>query len=254
MKNHNDELQILNSKRSDKEKEVDDTLRKNKNILVSNLVKAYNELEDKTDTTSTKTKDTIANMLTDLDVDTSELEGASDDLKKALTDKENSNSVVSQLTTSMKQAAPSIGEELAKGLIKGLEDALNKTKISIKQGLIDKAIKAGQSSLGLLNIIKIAKPFAEGGYPTSGDLFFANENGRAEFITSVGNKTAVANQDQMVQALTNAIVSGFNSLNTNSGGAQNLTVQIGNEKVYSGQIAYQNRQADRYGTTSTVKV
>ena len=228
--------------------------RKNKNILVSNLVKAYNELEGKTDTTSTKTKDTIANMLTDLDVDTSELEGASDDLKKALTDKENSNSVVSQLTTSMKQAAPSIGEELAKGLIKGLEDALNKTKISIKQGLIDKAIKAGQSSLGLLNIIKIAKPFAEGGYPTSGDLFFANENGRAEFIASVGNKTAVANQDQMVQALTNAIVSGFNSLNTNSGGAQNLTVQIGNEKVYSGQIAYQNRQADRYGTTSTVKV
>lgn len=254
LKNHNGELEILNARRVDKEKEVDDTLRKNKNILVSNLVKAYNELEGKTDKTSLATKEKIENMLTDLDVDTSELEGASDDLKKALTDKKNNNSVVSQLTTSMKEAAPSIGEALAKGLIKGLENALSKTKISFEQGLIDTAIKAGKSSLGLLNIMKIVTPFAEGGYPTSGDLFFANENGRAEFITSVGNKTAVANQDQMVQALTNAIVSGFNSLNTNSGGAQNLTVQIGNEKVYSGQIAYQNRQADRYGTTSTVKV
>lgn len=254
LNNHNDKLQILNVKRSNREKEVDDTLRKNKNILVSNLVKAYNKLEGKTDETSLATKEKIENMLTDLDVDTSELEGASDDLKKALTDKKNKDSVVSQLTTSMKEAAPSIGEALAKGLIKGLKDALSKTEISFKQGLIDTAIKAGKSSLGLLNIIKIVTPFAEGGYPTSGDLFFANENGRAEFITSVGNKTAVANQDQMVQALTNAIVSGFNSLNTNSSGAQNLTVQIGNEKVYSGQIAYQNRQADRYGTTSTVKV
>ena len=254
LKNHNDKLQILNVKRSNREKEVDDTLRKNKNILVSNLVEAYNKLEGETDETSLATKEKIENMLTDLDVDTSELEGASDDLKKALTDKKNEDSVVSQLTTSMKEAAPSIGEALAKGLIKGLKDALSKTKISFEQGLIDTAIKAGKSSLGLLNIVKIVPPFAEGGYPTSGDLFFANENGRAEFITSVGNKTAVANQDQMVQALTNAIVSGFNSLNTNSSGAQNLTVQIGNEKVYSGQIAYQNRQADRYGTTSTVKV
>lgn len=96
--------------------------------------------------------------------------------------------------------------------------------------------------------------YATGGYPTSGELFFANENGAAEFITRTGNRTAVYNQDQMVSALTNAIVSGFHSLGNGSSGPQNLTVQIGNDKIYKGQVSYQNRQVDRYGTSKTIKV
>lgn len=96
--------------------------------------------------------------------------------------------------------------------------------------------------------------FADGGYPTSGELFFANENGRAEFITSIGNKTAVANQDQMVQALTNAIMAGFAMTSPRGESKQPINVNIGNERVYSGVIDYQNRQSDRYGTTTTINV
>lgn len=96
--------------------------------------------------------------------------------------------------------------------------------------------------------------FADGGYPTSGELFFANENGRAEFITSVGGKTAVANQDQMVQALTNAIMAGFAMTAPNNNTKQPINVNIGNERVYSGMIEYQNRQSDRYGTTTTINI
>lgn len=96
--------------------------------------------------------------------------------------------------------------------------------------------------------------FADGGYPTSGELFFANENGRAEFITSIGNKTAVANQDQMVQALTNAIMAGFAMTAPRSESKQPINVNIGNERVYSGVIDYQNRQSDRYGTTTTIEI
>ncbi len=96
--------------------------------------------------------------------------------------------------------------------------------------------------------------FEDGGYPTSGELFFANENGRAEFITSIGNKTAVANQDQMVQALTNAIMAGFAMTSPRGESKQPINVNIGNERVYSGVIDYQNRQSDRYGTTTTINV
>lgn len=49
------------------------------------------------------------------------------------------------------------------------------------------------NALKMLNI----KRYANGGMPVSGDLFFANENGKAEYISSIGNRTAVANQDQM---------------------------------------------------------
>ena len=124
----------------------------------------------------------------------------------------------------------------------GITDLLNNTKLSFG-GL---TFKDGKLSFNPFKMINI-KMFAEGGYPTSGDLFFANENGRAEYITSLGNKTAVANQDQMVSALTNAIVQGMSNIETNRqpGVTQ---VYIGNDKVYEGQGQYQNRQAERYGT------
>lgn len=99
---------------------------------------------------------------------------------------------------------------------------------------------------GILGLLKIAK-FATGGFPESGDLFFANENGVPEYITSVGNKTAVANQGQMVQVLTNAITAGFQQMGGNR--ASNITVYVGDKKLYQGQGEYQNRQNDRYGTT-----
>lgn len=95
--------------------------------------------------------------------------------------------------------------------------------------------------------------YANGGYPTSGDLFFANENGMPEFITSIGNRSAVANQDQMVSAFTNAFLTGISSLRIPNQQGDTI-VYIGNDKVYQGQGEYQNRQSDRYGTTRIVKV
>lgn len=117
-------------------------------------------------------------------------------------------------------------------------------------GLVFKALKFTGGDKFVYNAFKKLNLsfFDEGGYPTSGDLFFANENGRAEYITSLGNRTAVANQDQMVSALTNAILQGMSAIET---GRQpnHIVVNLGNEKIYEGQGTYQNRQADRYGTT-----
>ena len=95
--------------------------------------------------------------------------------------------------------------------------------------------------------------FEEGGFPTSGDLFFANENGVPEYITSIGGRSAVANQDQMVSALSGAIITAMSKIPT-GGGNGDVVVYIGNDKVYQGQGEYQNRQSDRYGTTKIVKI
>lgn len=46
--------------------------------------------------------------------------------------------------------------------------------------------------------------FASGGFPTMGDLFIANEKG-AEMVGSIGNRTAVANNDQIVQAVSSGV-------------------------------------------------
>ena len=43
--------------------------------------------------------------------------------------------------------------------------------------------------------------FASGGFPETGQMFMARENGAAEFVGSIGNRTAVANNDQIVEAV-----------------------------------------------------
>ena len=49
------------------------------------------------------------------------------------------------------------------------------------------------------------KRFEKGGYPKLGELFFARENGKPEFVGRQGNKTAVANNDQIVDSVANGV-------------------------------------------------
>ena len=48
--------------------------------------------------------------------------------------------------------------------------------------------------------------FAEGGFPTHGDLFIANEQG-AELVGRFGNQTAVANNEQIVEGIASGVAS-----------------------------------------------
>ena len=45
--------------------------------------------------------------------------------------------------------------------------------------------------------------FASGGFPAHGSLFVAGENG-AEMVGQIGNRTAVANNDQIVSGIASA--------------------------------------------------
>lgn len=46
--------------------------------------------------------------------------------------------------------------------------------------------------------------FASGGYPTEGQIFLANENG-PELVGTIGNRTAVANNDQIVAGIADGV-------------------------------------------------
>lgn len=49
--------------------------------------------------------------------------------------------------------------------------------------------------------------YATGGYPESGNLFYANENGIPEMVGQIGHRTAVANNDQIVEAVADGVAS-----------------------------------------------
>lgn len=54
--------------------------------------------------------------------------------------------------------------------------------------------------------------YAQGGFPTDGDLFFANEKGNPEMVGSIGGRTAVANNDQIVAAVSAGVAAAVSSV------------------------------------------
>lgn len=81
--------------------------------------------------------------------------------------------------------------------------------IRVKAGL-ESGSKAFLNALGSLasgtlkasiNSLVATSAFAKGGFPTAGDIFIANENGRQELVGRIGNRPAVANQDQIGDAI-----------------------------------------------------
>lgn len=93
--------------------------------------------------------------------------------------------------------------------------------------------------------------YEDGGFPRDGEFFFANENG-PEMIGKIGNRSAVANNDQIETSLTNALLTALNSYDSSSRQSP-TTIYIGNKKVYEGYGDHVNSENDRYGT-NTIRI
>lgn len=86
--------------------------------------------------------------------------------------------------------------------IHGITSALNSIPRSITtvHTIITQNVSSGSKSGGSI------RGYATGGYPDQGQLFYAREAG-PELVGTIGNKTAVANNDQIVQGITNGVAS-----------------------------------------------
>lgn len=75
--------------------------------------------------------------------------------------------------------------------------------------------------------------YANGGYPSNGEMFIARENGIPEMVGSIGGRTAVANNDQIVEAVSigvyNAVV---DAMSRSGGNKQPTIVQINGREVF----------------------
>lgn len=139
-------------------------------------------------------------------------------------------------------------------LISGIEYMVNTLII----GAINKLISA-VNSIPLVNVPKLPrasiprfKGYAEGGFPTTGDLFIANEAG-PELIGRMGNQTAVANNDQITEGIREAAYAAMTQALSENSQGHKTEVYIGNEKVYEGYGRYQNYQSNKYGV-STIRI
>ena len=64
----------------------------------------------------------------------------------------------------------------------------------------------GYSRSGSAKVAKVSG-YASGGFPTSGEIFMARENGMTEYVGSMGSRAAVANNDQIVEGIASGVAS-----------------------------------------------
>lgn len=82
----------------------------------------------------------------------------------------------------------------------------------------------------------VKKMYASGGFPDTGELYYARENGQ-ELVGRIGNQNAVMNNDQIVSAVSSgvadavaSVMATFTKSSNDNGG--DFVVQLGDEEIY----------------------
>jgi phage-related protein len=116
-----------------------------------------------------------------------------------------------------------------------LKKQINKLSIEIPDWL-----GGGKLGFNLAMSSKVTLPrFADGGYPAEGQMFIANEAG-PELVGSIGNRSAVVNNDQIVAAVSKGV---YQAVVQAMGQSGNQTVEAKvNDKVLFEVVVNRNRQ------------
>ena len=104
-----------------------------------------------------------------------------------------------------------------------------------------KTLKIGDQGFGI-------KLFAKGGFPDTGQMFIAREAG-PELVGRIGRKTAVANNDQIVQGIASAVRGAMSGVGTPNGGTTRIVVQnvLDGRQIGESVIEYHNGKVKQTG-------
>lgn len=91
--------------------------------------------------------------------------------------------------------------------------------------------------------------YAQGGFPETGELFVAREAG-AEMVGSINGHTAVANNDQIVSAVSQGVYAAvMQAMSGDNGNNINLTVNLDGETVYKNVVKHNNQKVIQTGAS-----
>ena len=222
---------------------------------ISKLADDVNQIY--TDTTKLNTKLRAANPELDTAVD---LMSNYISLMGQLQQLTQSGNDVSTLATDMFTNLKVVGEKLVTGLITGIDNKLpefNRKLENVKgnivrtfesastsacdsiQRIIDKLkdIPSMNLEIGAERISTSIKAYAKGGFVSSGQLFIAREAG-AEMVGGIGNRAAVANNDQIVAGIAQGVYEAVMAAMSESSGNQTIE----NVMYLDGEVVWKNQQ------------
>ena len=143
------------------------------------------------------------------------------------------NAVDSMMSTSLSEKiAKSYGSTFGTNLGSGISSALKKTTLPTLKG----TVTTGSDGTASIKF----KAYAAGGFPADGEMFIAREAG-PEMVGTIGNKTAVANNDQIVESVSRGVYQAVASAMSQSGGSQVVEAKV-NDKVLFEVLVNRSRQ------------
>lgn len=125
--------------------------------------------------------------------------------------------------------------ESIENLVNGAIDKLNELIEAAKNVPVLGDLASGLESIGHINIEEI-NHLANGGYPAPG-LFIAGEAG-PELVGTIGGKTAVVNNDQIVSAVSAGVAKAVASVLGSGNGNQELVVNLDGREVFRSVISH----------------
>lgn len=136
----------------------------------------------------------------------------------------------------------SVGVKLAKSGWTSVQDWIGDLTVKLKIKV--PTVKVEWVSTGGVNTVAIPRfkveYYADGGFPTTGNLFVASEAG-PELVGTIGGRTAVANNDQIVDSVSQGVYRAFVQAMAESGSNQVVEAKV-NDKVLFEVIVGRNRQ------------
>lgn len=144
----------------------------------------------------------------------------------------------------------SIGQKCIDTLTEGISQNMKKLSGVLYSIGIDGA-SISLNGLNSSNMSTSIHGYASGGFPTSGQLFYARENGMPEMVGKIGNQTAVANNNQIEKGIENAVYKAMTSANGSGFSSNNqpvnitVPVYIDGQKMDEQQYNYRQRQLVR---------
>ena len=115
-----------------------------------------------------------------------------------------------------------------------------------------KSAIAELSSLSVSSSVRVSgsvRGYASGGYPTTGQMFLARENG-PELVGTMGGRTAVVNNDQIVESVAlgvyEAMVSAMNR-QSEQGQQATITILLDGEQIYQSQEEIRRSKGFSFG-------
>ena len=152
------------------------------------------------------------------------------------------SSAVSSITgfVDKMKSAVSAGVDKVKGLF---DSALSTAKSAVN------SVKSALSSIGngissAVSWVGDKLGFASGGFPETGQLFIAREAG-AEMVGSIGGRTAVANNDQIVEGIYQGVLAAMRASEGGNNGNFDVKVYLDGKQITA---AVEKRQRERGAT------